>query len=107
MLLVSLMFSTADEAITGREVNCKSPSQRSLKPPIRADCVRWSCTKLSAQLLPLQGQLLWCAASSCSAKASPALATSTRDQEVNVLNIRCAPHDSHSILSRSMFTQPL
>ncbi|BAS86724.1 Os03g0785401 [Oryza sativa Japonica Group] len=101
------MCSIADEAITGREVNCRSPSHRSLKPPIRADCVRWSCTKLSAQLLPLQGQLLWCDASSCSAKASPAFIPSAGDQDVNVLNMRCAPHDSHSILSMSTLTQPL
>jgi hypothetical protein len=81
VLLVILMFSIADDAITGREGYCKSPSQRSLKPPIRADCVRGSWTKLSAQLLPLQGQLFWCAASSCSAKASPAFATNRTYKE--------------------------
>ena len=32
---------------------------------------------------------------------------SAGDQDVNAVNIRCAPHDSHSILSMSMFTQPL
>jgi len=74
---VSFILSIADEAITGRDANCNNPSHRSLKPPTRAGGVRWNWTRLSAQLFPLQGQSFWCDASSCSAKASPAFATTT------------------------------
>jgi hypothetical protein len=49
-----------------------------LYPPIRADCgVGGNCTKLAGQLFPLQGQVAWWPTSSCLAKASAALSTSS------------------------------